>query len=409
MAECPGMVRLAAMADGGLARLRAPGGALTVAQLRAVADAAERLGSGVVDLTNRANLQIRGLALDAGPALVAALEHTGFQFHGEADRRRNILLDPFAGLDPLEIRDLRPLALALDDALVTAPWIALLSPKFSFVLDGGGECRVGAAPSDVTVVAVEEGVALYVGGRLLGVFGERETLHALLALAAAAAAIGPDARSKDIPVETLGAIAKQDVRVAELYPLSPRYGAVATREVGRSALSLPAPVGRLDPVMLRFLACVAEADGNGEVRLAPWSAVVVPDVAAGRADAVLAAAETAGFTPVAVARRLEVAACSGAGCCDRAREPAKKLAAEVLALAARDFERLPEAPARLHLSACAKGCAGSTPADFLLLGDSVRDGWGLHRHGAPRRPGPELRRLDGPSAADILALLGDRD
>ena len=53
--------------------LHPPGGALTAAQARAVADAAPRLGNGLLDVTARANLQIRGVRARA-TALIALVE-----------------------------------------------------------------------------------------------------------------------------------------------------------------------------------------------------------------------------------------------------------------------------------------------------------------------------------------------
>jgi precorrin-3B synthase len=409
MADCPGVLHLAAMADGGLARIRMPAGALSAEQARAVGEAAERLGSGVVDLTNRANLQIRGLAPDAGPKLASHLEAVGFRF-GPAERRRNILLDPFSGIDPGERRDLRSLGAALDEALSSAPWIESLSPKFSFVLDGGGPVGIGAAPSDVAVVATRDGMVVR-AGQVSASFGSEDgAVDALLSIAAAAAAEGGDMRAGDLPEPVIrkaltssgGAILAGPQPRA--LAVEPRLGLVATRD-GRVALSLPVPVGRLDRAMLDFLADIAERDGEGRLVLAPWSAVVIPGLAESRAAALLARSVAVGFTPLAVAERLAVVACAGAPACERALEPAKALAREILALAASEPTRLPERRARLHLSGCPKGCGGAAPTDLLLLGSSARAGWSAHRGGAPRRPGRELGRLEAPSAAEALALL----
>ena len=408
MAECPGVLHLAEMADGGLARLRAPGGALTAGQARAVADAAERLGSSVIDLTNRANLQIRGLAPDGGGALAAAFGSAGMAFHGEADRRRNILLDPLSGIDPQELRDLRPLARALDEALVAAEWIGRLSPKFSFVLDGGGASRVGAVASDVSAIAAPDGIALSAAGMRALATDHETALAALLALAEAAAGTGPDARAGDLPEAALRAALERagpPDRDAggPLRRLVPRYGAIPSR-AGADAVALAVPVGRLDVAMMRFLADAAEDEGEGVVVLAPWPAVVLPGAGRRAAD-LLARAENAGFLPVAVAERLSVTACAGAPACVRARERAKSLGAEVLRLAAAEPGRLPAAPRSLHLSACPKGCAGSAVADLLLLGQSDRDGWTIHAGGAPRRPGPSLGGIEAAEPGDLLARL----
>ena len=406
MADCPGVLHLALMADGALARLRTPGGELTAAQIRTVAEAAAGLGSGIVDLTNRANLQIRGLSRDAGPALAGLLVAVGLAVEGEADRRRNILLDPYSGLDPDEIRDMRPLARALDEALRAAPWIGGLSPKFAFALDGGGASGVGATPSDVLALATPQGLAIHAGSFAAFMPSDDRALAVLTALARAAAAAGPDSRARDLdPATIMGALGL----IAEGAPagpaeVAPRYSDLPTAD-NLFAVTFAVPVGRLDVAMLRFLADAAEREGDATVRLAPWSAVVMPGVSPERAEALRERADRAGFLPASVAANLAVVACAGAPACERAREPAKALAAELLAAVARDPAAIPRRPTRVHLSACPKGCAGSRPADLLLLGASDAAGWSVHRDAAPRAPGRALGRLDGPTAADMLALV----
>ncbi|HDR9371805.1 TPA: precorrin-3B synthase, partial [Burkholderia multivorans] len=69
---CPGLVRIVAAADGGLCRIKLPGGRLDASQARAIAAAARRYGSGAIDATNRANLQLRGIRDGAADALVRA-------------------------------------------------------------------------------------------------------------------------------------------------------------------------------------------------------------------------------------------------------------------------------------------------------------------------------------------------
>jgi precorrin-3B synthase len=402
MADCPGVAHLAAMADGGLARIRTPGGALTASAARVVAEAASELGSGIIDLTNRANLQIRGLALDAGLTLAARLAEAGLATDSIADRRRNILLDPLSGIDPSEVRDCRPLAAALDEALSSAPWIGGLSPKFSFALDGGGASGVGAIASDVSVVADQVGFTIAFAGAAFHVRLDN-ALGALVRIAEAAASTGPDSRATDLPLPALvEEFARFGVEPAAPVAcrLTPRFGAIA------GAIVIPVPVGRLDAGMLRWLADAADREGCGSLVLAPWSAVVLPGVTPAKTSELLAASERRGFTPVPVAERLLVAACAGAPSCERAREPAKALGAAILALAAQDRSLLPDRPTSLHLSACSKSCASSAAADLLLLGATQSRGWDVRRDARPRSPAPIDRRLDDPSPRDILALLG---
>ena len=60
---CPGLLRIVPALDGGICRIKLAGGSITVAQACAVADAAQRYAGGVIEATNRANLQIRGVEI----------------------------------------------------------------------------------------------------------------------------------------------------------------------------------------------------------------------------------------------------------------------------------------------------------------------------------------------------------
>src|SRR5690606_22062180 len=59
---CPGALQVHEAADGPLARVRLPGGLIRADQLRVLADCAATLGNGVIELTSRGNVQVRGLS-----------------------------------------------------------------------------------------------------------------------------------------------------------------------------------------------------------------------------------------------------------------------------------------------------------------------------------------------------------
>ncbi len=63
---CPGAWRPMATGDGLLVRVRPPLGQLSREQTLALCDAAETFGSGLIELTSRANLQLRGVTDEAG-------------------------------------------------------------------------------------------------------------------------------------------------------------------------------------------------------------------------------------------------------------------------------------------------------------------------------------------------------
>ena len=74
---CPGLFRIVAARDGGICRLKLPLGQLSSDAARAIAAAAARFGNGGIDVTNRANLQLRGISPDHEMPLIAALLDAG--------------------------------------------------------------------------------------------------------------------------------------------------------------------------------------------------------------------------------------------------------------------------------------------------------------------------------------------
>lgn len=134
---CPGLWRIVSARDGGICRIKLPGGLLLADQADAVAGAAERHACGVIEVTNRGNLQIRGIG-DDHAALIDALLAAGLGPRDAAsDDVRNLMLSPLAGHDPAMVLDVRPLAGQILDLLQDTPRFHQLSAKFAVQLDGG--------------------------------------------------------------------------------------------------------------------------------------------------------------------------------------------------------------------------------------------------------------------------------
>ncbi len=297
---CPSTHRIYAAPDGGLARVKVPGGQLDLGQLRAVARAAGAWGNGVVDLTTRANLQVRGVDPDAAPALRALLAPIGLSAPtATMEDRRNVMASPAAGLDPEEILDVRPLAAAIVAALDALPEALPLPHKVGVLLDGGGTPSLRGIATDVALGAVRMGDGTV---RLAVAFGRSldngavatialDDAPALVAAAARLCATPPDGEPPSrmaALVTALGPAAVLDhlAPSADLGPVTthvavsgPEFGG---RDGGRTAEERPwvevrAATEPVTAATIEALADAVEASGATEVRLTPWRSIVVAE------------------------------------------------------------------------------------------------------------------------------------
>lgn len=138
--RCPGILRPWPASDGLLARLRLVGGRLPLDVLTALVELAERHGDGRVRLTNRTNLQLRGLPDEGNhhlPApLLDELAALGLLPSREHDLVRNIMTSAGTGWFGGRV-DLRPVAEELETAILCSAGLAELPGKFLFCLDDG--------------------------------------------------------------------------------------------------------------------------------------------------------------------------------------------------------------------------------------------------------------------------------
>lgn len=319
---CPGALDVHQAADGGLARVRLPGGRVTSAQLRALAAASRELGSGGVELTSRANAQIRGLGPDGPAELGGRLAAAGLLPSITHEKVRNIMSSPLGPDGP---------ARELDAALCADPALAALPGRFLFALDSGAG-DVAWLGADAAALPDGDRVAILIGGADHGVrVSGGEVVGALLAVARAFL----DLRDGHWRIAELGSgaariasrLGASDARVPVGEP--PSGGPLG--DLG-GAVGAAVPLGRLDD---RQMAVLAEAPG---VVVTPWRGVVVP----GGEPAALAAA---GLLVDAGAPGIGVTACTGKPGC------AKSLA-DVRA----DALRVARPGRPVHFAGCARRC-----------------------------------------------------
>jgi precorrin-3B synthase len=325
---CPGILDLHEARDGHLARIRLPGGYASASRLRAVAALAGRFGNGGVDLTARANAQLRGLRTDDAEAISRRAASTGLLPSAAHDRARNLIASPLAGLAGHP--DVRRVVGSLDRALLADPALAALPGRFLFAVDDGGG-RAGLRGCDLGLRRVRDGFELVVAGRATGVHAG--TVGVAVARACALAreflstrqALGLEGvnRVTDLPDGAAalaaaggGTLGQPVTDVVERLPLGavPGTGEIPGQN-GRSSGDAPAvvvaaPLGRLSVGQLDLLAGLLR---RGEVaRLGAAARIVLP--LAGPADAALARLAEAGLLVSGDDPLAAVTACSGTGC-----------------------------------------------------------------------------------------------
>ena len=338
---CPGALRPMESGDGLLVRVKPRGSALSLEQANGLADVAERLGNGHIDLTRRANLQLRGLREPSLSKLHRMLDRIGLlDPDAETEAARNIMVGPLTGPDA------RALAASLTDALLADRRLAAALPaKFGWLVDAGGPLSIIGERAEIALCLLQDGVALRVDGRWLGVAPRDKAVS--LALSSARAQLA----GRELP-----ALAKMDVVPA---PGRRMLGAVA------GAFGIVAPFGRLEARQLHGLVALAAKAGASELRLSPWRALYV--------DAPIEGARELGLIADNDDPLLRIDACPGKPACRSAsvdtRRDARRLAALGFA-------------GSLHVSGCPKGCARSAPADLVLVGSYGR--YGVVRNGAAR-------------------------
>lgn len=354
---CPSLFEPMAAGDGLLVRVKPRVGGFSAGQARAVAMAATRYGSGLIEVTNRANLQIRGLTeatalLFAGMMVEAGLASP----EPTAERRRNILV-PISH-DP-RILDL---GAQLEQWLESDATLASLPAKFGFAVGDGTEADNGPAADIVVAIGSRMSFVALAGSPLAADVNQplaavQAVTHAFLELRAEMST--PPRRMKAL-VEAIGvpAIFARAGLAAKQYELPIGSSAPCRAEPAPGAFGLGLPAGAANGGMLRIAADLAERFGNGRLRTTSARKLVLMGVHAD-ADALTAAAAEAGFIVAPEDPRLRIAACAG--------KPACASAAADVRVAAGQLAAVWRGGGMLHVSGCAKGCAHPGPARVTMV------------------------------------------
>ncbi|MGB6326406.1 MAG: precorrin-3B synthase [Methylocella sp.] len=381
---CPGARRPMQAKDGLLVRLRIGGGIVPAATMRGIAQAGRAHGSGLFDLSARANLQMRGVRGESVALLIKTLDGLGLlDENAAAEAVRNVLVSPLAGLDGRD--DVSSAAKALEAALAANKDLHALPGKFGFLIDDGSGLSLAGVRADVRFdwTGGKQPFAIAIGGHadeaiFLGLCGRDDIPDIASRLARAFLRLGsqmaePPRRMRGL-IESCGAGAIAGL--AGLRPGPPRKSGIIEEPnpVGllrfneRYCFGVGAAFGRLDANMLDAAARAAEIFGTGEIRLTPWRALILPHVRVRQAGAMRAYFTAHRFIVGHEDARLAIAACGGASTCERGTTDTRSDALALMFFA----RRFRKTGVALHVSGCAKGCARQAATPFTLIADAGR-------------------------------------
>jgi precorrin-3B synthase len=424
---CPSVHESFVEPDGMLLRLRLPGGLLPAPAARQVGMVMAEARAGTIELTNRANLQLRGIPAPAVAMVRDAVIDAGLAPHDpESDARRNVLASPTAGIDAGELVDTRPVVAAITERLATTSPDVPHSPKFGVVVDAGGDVGLRGRALDLAFGAVRT-----IGGELRYEVRIAEALPAMYSpgeriwsaepavlidvLDAVVDACRPVGRARDLIATKGEPQVWRDLEACiggglercdryELVPPRPStdrvVGVHPQRQPAMVYVGALALLGRVTPDDLIALSDLAE---GRTLRVSSSRSLVVPDVPEFDASRIVASCERLDMVCDPTHPGVGVVSCIGRnGCASGHVDALTDARALVARLAAVSPDRRPRS---VHVSGCEKGCASSGPDEVSLIGGPGDGRYTVYRSraGCPLRFGEAVADdLDPREAIDTV-------
>ena len=411
-AICPTLFNATTAEDGILSRIRFPAGLITSDQCELLTNVVSQFGNDEIQITNRANLQIRTSQVLPEDVLLDFQDYGLASSTESTDGLRNIMASPIAGIDPHAKVNTIPLVKAWNLYLSQHPDLAILSNKFSVCFDGGELISVRDRPNDICFVAVELDHEIYFSLHLgLGDRGDAPAAVGVLIpqkqvirVLAAMSEIYRDYTQQKLDLDSSQNLRSRPPRLRELLhdwgierylrlveekvgdlfewieeiPPSPPckggrinrdfayIGVHPQKQLGLVYVGVVVPLGRLTSQQLRGLAALAKQYGGGALRLTPWQNILITDIQESLIDVVTREIADLGLSIAANHPYAAIAACSGIKGCKSAQTDtqadAKAIATHLEKCIQLDY------PINMHFTGCDKSCAQHHSSDITFLG-----------------------------------------
>jgi len=402
-------------------RLKVPNGIVNADQMRFYATCVEKYGEegGVIDITTRANIQLRGVKIEDAPDIIDGL-HARNQttLQSALDNVRNMVGSPLAGIDDQEMVDTRELCNALNDLVsldpVTgtrgAPAWGNLPRKFNIAISGSRDDFAHTHINDIGLQPTPHAET--------GVMGFNLVLGGYMSIKRVAHSIDSDIwipADRESVVTLCEAILRifrdesdrKDRQKARLMWLVEKYGvegfrAAVVNEIssyergvtvdkaqpaptgafdrrelggvhkqpqeGKVRVGILVPSGRLSQAECRQLADLADKYSGGEIRLTVEQNIILPNVDESIVAQLIAEPSLTGTRLKVNAGFIEgnVVSCTGAQFCGLAlietKSHAESFAHKLESLVSVDK------PIRIHWTGCPNSCGQVQVADIGIMG-----------------------------------------
>jgi ferredoxin-nitrite reductase len=408
-----GLFFLTPVQEGFMARLRIPGGVVKTYQLRELARIAQELTTGYVQITTRANFQLRLIQPKDAPEVLRRIQSVGLHTRGAgADNIRNLTANPTAGIDPVELIDVMPYVQELAQLILNNRAFYDLPRKFNIAFDGGGLIGSVEDTNDIGVKAVRVGDELLFRIALGGATGHKtfardlgvvvppaqitEVVGAIVRvyIACGCRTDRKKARLKHLLEkmsldEYLRAVEKDlgaQLRRVPYDPAQMRWagqelphshvGDFPQKQRGLNYIGVALPAGQITPKQMLRVAELADSYGSGEIRLTVWQNFILPNVSDAFVPTVKRALERIGLSTRQSNLASGVIACTGNAFCKFAQSNTKAHALELTKHLEKRLEL--DQPVNIHLTGCPNSCAQHYMGDIGCLGTKVRGADGYH-------------------------------
>ncbi|MFZ4555050.1 MAG: precorrin-3B synthase [Pseudanabaena sp.] len=414
-AICPTLFNATTTENGILSRIRFPAGLITSDQCELLTTVVSKLGNDEIQITNRANLQIRTSQVLTEEILLDFQDYGLASSTKSTDGLRNIMASPIAGIAPQAKVNTIPLVKAWNLYLSQHPELRILSNKFSVCFDGGEVVRVSDRPNDICFVAVEVDHEIYfrlhlgLGDPVVGILIPQKQVIEFLA---AMTEIYRDYTQQKLDQDLTQNLRSRPPRLRELLgdwgverylrlveekfgswfkwteeiPPSPpckggrrikssqsfksariaHIGVHPQKQFGLVYVGVVIPLGRLTSWQLRGLANLAKQYGGGALRLTPWQNILITDIQESLIEVVTREIADLGLSIAANHPYAAIAACSGIKGCKSAQTDtqgdAKAIATHLEKCIQLDY------PINMHFTGCDKSCAQHHSSDITFLG-----------------------------------------